>query len=70
MIRYLSSLRRQLQEASDLFASRYGKSSNLAEIAIKSLVCVTLLEQELRTTAPGEATEQNASGREVLNTSA
>jgi hypothetical protein len=47
MLRYISGIRRQLQDASDLLTSRYGKSSNLAEISIKALVCTTLLEHEL-----------------------
>lgn len=47
MARYLSGIRRQLQEASDLFAARYGKNSSIAEIAVKTLVSSTLLEHEL-----------------------
>lgn len=47
MARYLSSIRRQLQDVSDLFAARYGRDSSVAELAIKSLVSVTLLEHEL-----------------------
>ena len=70
MVRYLSSLRRQVQETSDLFSSRYGKSSNLAEIAVKSLVCVTLLEQELLITEPGDNIDQDPSGVETANLSA
>lgn len=46
--RYISGIRKQLQEASDLFAARYGKDSNVAEIAVKTLVCATLLEHELQ----------------------
>jgi len=57
MVRYLVSLRKQLHDTSELFASRYGKASSLAEIAVKSLVCVTLLEQELRLSAPGAPDE-------------
>ena len=47
MVRYLSQIRRQLQEVSDLFALRYGKQSSIAEIAVKTLVSSTLLEHEL-----------------------
>lgn len=47
MARYLSGIRKQLQDASDLFSERYGKSSAIAEIAIKTLVSATLLEHEL-----------------------
>jgi len=47
MARYLSGVRKQLQDVSDLFAGRYGKDSNIAEIAVKTLVSSTLLEHEL-----------------------
>ncbi|MBV9760391.1 MAG: hypothetical protein JO340_07505 [Acidobacteriaceae bacterium] len=47
MSRYLSGIRKQLQEVSDLFTARYGKSSSIAEIAVKTLVSSTLLEHEL-----------------------
>jgi hypothetical protein len=47
MTRYLSGMRKQLQDVSDLFTSRYGRTSNIAEIAVKALVSVTLLEHEL-----------------------
>ena len=47
MARYLSGVRKQLQDVSDLFSARYGKNSNIAEIAVKTLVSATLLEHEL-----------------------
>jgi hypothetical protein len=47
MTRYLSSIRKQLQEVSDLFTARYGNNSNIAEIAVKALVSSTLLEHEM-----------------------
>jgi hypothetical protein len=47
MARYLSGIRKQLQEVSDLFVARYGKNSSIAEIAVKALVSSTLLEHEL-----------------------
>jgi hypothetical protein len=47
MARYVSGIRRQLQDVSDLFAARYGKDSSIAEIAVKTLVSSTLLEHEL-----------------------
>jgi hypothetical protein len=46
MTRYLSGIRKQLQDVSDLFTSRYGKHSSIAEIAVKTLVSATLLEHE------------------------
>jgi hypothetical protein len=47
MARYLSDLRRRLQDVSDLLSVRYGKHSSIAEIAVKTLVAATLLEHEL-----------------------
>ena len=47
MTRYLSGMRKQLQDVSDLFTTRYGKHSNIAELAVKTLVSATLLEHEL-----------------------
>jgi len=47
MARYLSGIRKQLQDVSDLFTTRYGKDSSIAEIAVKTLVSATLLEHEL-----------------------
>ena len=46
MTRYISGIRKQLQDVSDLFASRYGKHSSIAEAAVKTLVSATLLEHE------------------------
>lgn len=47
MARYLSGIRKQLQDASDLFTARYGKTSAIAETAMRTLVSATLLEHEL-----------------------
>jgi len=47
MARYLSGIRKQLQDVCDLFTARYGKNSSIAEIAVKTLVSSTLLEHEL-----------------------
>ncbi len=47
MARYLSGIRKQLQDASDLFSLRYGRTSNIAEAAIKTLVSAALLQHEL-----------------------
>ncbi len=47
MSRYLSGIWKQLQDASDLFTARYGKNSNIAEIAVKAPVSSTLLEHEM-----------------------
>lgn len=64
MARYLSGVRKQLQDVSDLFSTRYGKSSNIAEIAVKTLVSTTLLEHEfLLLDADAESsTEKNYEG--------
>jgi hypothetical protein len=47
MARHVGGIRKQLQEISDLFSSRYGKDSSIAEMAVKALVSTTLLEHEL-----------------------
>lgn len=47
MARYLSGIRKQLQDVSDLFTARYGKNSSIAQIAAKTLVSSILLEDEL-----------------------
>lgn len=47
MARYLSGIRKQLHDVSDLFSVRYGRDSSIAEIAVKTLVSCTLLEHEL-----------------------
>lgn len=47
MARYVSGIRKQLQDVSDLFTARYGKDSGIADIAVKTLVSSTLLEHEL-----------------------
>jgi len=52
MARYLSGIRKQLQEVSDLFVARYGKNSSMAEVAVKALVSSTLLEHELTLLEP------------------
>lgn len=46
MTRYLSGIRKQLQDVSDLFTARYG-NSNIAEMAVNALVSATLLEHEM-----------------------
>ena len=64
MARYLSGVRKQLQDVSDLFSTRYGKASNIAEIAVKTLVSTTLLEHEflLLDTEAEPSTEKNYEG--------
>lgn len=47
MVRYISGIRKQLQGASDLFTTRYGKDSSVAEVAVKALVSATLFEHEV-----------------------
>jgi hypothetical protein len=47
MARYVAAIRTQLQEVTELFSSRYGKNSSLANLSGKALVCATLLEHEL-----------------------
>lgn len=47
MARYLTGIRKQLQDVSDLLNARYGHNSSIAEIAVRTLVSSTLLEHEL-----------------------
>ena len=47
MARCLADIRTQLQDASDLFANRYGKDSRVAERAAEAVISVTSLEREL-----------------------
>lgn len=47
MLRVLTGIRGQLQHVSDLFSSRYGKESSIAELGLKALISTTLLEHEL-----------------------
>ncbi len=46
MARYLSGIRKQLQEVSDLFKSRYGKGSEISESALRTLASAASLERE------------------------
>jgi hypothetical protein len=45
MARYLSGIKKQLQEVSDLFKSRYGKGSEISQSAVNTLASVALLER-------------------------
>lgn len=47
MARYLSGIRKQLQDVSDLFTARYGEESGIAKMAVKTLLTSALLEHEL-----------------------
>ncbi len=47
MARYLRGIKKQLQDVSDLFTTRYGKESKISEKAVEAVVAATLLEQEL-----------------------
>ncbi len=47
LARYLSGIRKQLQDVCDLLSTRYGNNTSLAETAVKTLVSATLLEHEL-----------------------
>jgi hypothetical protein len=44
--RYLSGIKKQLQEVSDLFRARYGKGSRIADEAIQTLTAVGHLESD------------------------
>ncbi len=62
MARYLTGIRKQLQDVSDLFTARYGKNSSIAEIAVKTLVSATLLEHELALLEEAETPVEFESG--------
>lgn len=64
LARVLSGVRKQLQDVSDLFSTRYGRESNIAELAVKTLVSATLLEHEflqLSSDADAESTVETES---------
>lgn len=66
MARYLSGIKKQLQEVSDLFRSRYGKGSEISQSAVSTLASVTLLERDfLRVDEP--SVKLGAPGKEVLS---
>jgi hypothetical protein len=46
MARYLSGIKKQLQEVSDLFKSRYGKGSEISAVAVRTLASAALLEHD------------------------
>ena len=46
MARYLSGIRKQLQDVSDLFKTRYGSGSEIAEEAMRTLASVAHLEHD------------------------
>ncbi len=64
MTRYLSGMRKQLQDVSDLFTARYGKNSNIAELSVKTLVSTTLLEHELMMLGAEQEAPEEADGAE------
>lgn len=45
MARYLSGIRKQLQDVSDLFKARYGNGSEISEESMRTLAAVARLEQ-------------------------
>jgi hypothetical protein len=56
MARYLLGIRKQLQDVSDLFRKRYGKGSEIAEEALRTLASVSRLEHDfLRLEEPRES---------------
>ena len=45
--RMLADITKQLHDISALFATRYGQNSAVTDLALKTLACSTLLENEL-----------------------
>jgi hypothetical protein len=60
MARFVANIRQQLQEVSELFASRHGKESSLTDLSAKALVCTTLLEHELLYSSPEDTDQEIA----------
>ncbi len=46
MARYLSGIKKQLQDVTDLFKSRYGVRRDIYEVAARTLASASLLERE------------------------
>jgi hypothetical protein len=66
MARYLSGIKKQLQEVSDLFKSRYGKASEISESAVSTLASIALLERDfLRLDKP--SVKLTVPGKEFLS---
>jgi hypothetical protein len=66
MTRYLLSIRKQLQDVTDLFTARYGDNSNVAEIAVKALDSTALLEHEVML-LDAQAAEETMRARTVAH---
>ncbi len=49
MARYVSAIKEQLQHVVDVVAARYGRESDIGELAVKALTSSTCLERELLT---------------------
>jgi hypothetical protein len=69
LARHLSVIRQQLQDDYDLCSSRYGKNSNLAEIAAKPVACTRGVGARTSESDGNNATMARRS-EEALNTSA
>ena len=46
MARYLSGIKKQLQDVSDLFRARYGKGSEIGDESVRTLAAVARLERK------------------------
>jgi hypothetical protein len=66
MMRFVASIKKQLLEASELFTSRYGRTSSLADLSAKALVCTALLEDELLHLEDPEKTEDSEYKESVI----
>jgi hypothetical protein len=69
LVRCISGVRKQLQNVSDLFTTRYGRESSIAELAVKTLVSSTLLEHEL-VTLETDQSDLNAESEPIPSISA
>jgi hypothetical protein len=58
MARYLSGIKKQLQDVSDLFRKRYGNGSEIAEESVRTLAAVRRLERKFSRVDEHEQEEQ------------
>jgi len=62
MARYLAGIKKQLQDVSDLFRSRYGKRSDVTEESIRTLAAICRLEHKFLTVDEVSSEQLEAEG--------
>jgi len=66
MTRCVANIKKQLQDMSDLFGSRYGETNSLTNLSSKALVCAALLEDELVHLEESEKTDDFTSEESAI----